>query len=71
MQTDLSSFIYKTSLDKISNVLIVIFRLETLNGSNYSSWRKKTDMALALIEIDYIIDNQKFVGLMMTTEGTP
>lgn len=38
--------------------------------SNYSSSREKIDMALALTEIDYTIDNAKCIGPVLRAEGT-
>ena len=61
-------FIYEASPSKISNTLSVIFGLEPPNGSNCSSWREKIDMILALIEIDYVIDNPKSIDIMLAIE---
>jgi hypothetical protein len=67
---DLSLFIYETLPSKISNVLSVVCGLEPPNSFKYPSWREKIVMALALAEIEYVIDNLKHVGLVLRTKGT-
>jgi hypothetical protein len=57
-------FISKVSTSKISNVLSVIFELEPLNSSNYSSWMNKIDMVTTLVRIYHDIDNAKIVTLV-------
>lgn len=44
--------------------------MEPLNGYNYPSWREKIDIALALAEIDYAIDNHKPISHVLATKGT-
>jgi hypothetical protein len=45
--------------------------LKTLNRSNYPPWKEKLGMPLALTKIDYVIDNSKLVGPVLSTEGMP
>jgi hypothetical protein len=64
MYKNLCLFISKVSTSKISNVLSVIFELEPLNSSNYSSWMNKIDMVTTLVRIYHDIDNAKIVTLV-------
>ena len=40
-------------------ILSQLGTIEPLNGSNYSSWRERIDMVLALSELDFALQNEK------------
>ncbi|CAO2143693.1 unnamed protein product [Urochloa humidicola] len=42
----------------VSNIAGLINGIEQLNGSNYPSWKEKLEIMLALLDLDYALNNE-------------